>query len=171
MHFSHHPVGWSLALAIAIFCIFFGIFYLPRKGRTWDFDPGGRMGEFEKHAERYQGLAKLILTLGTASAAFLINFLVNIDSTKFRSSYSIRLESAAPSVITWLSLSGACGLSFLLLQNLFYEDYVHAKYTENPKDSRETYTASRYAINLTLAACGFLYFVFAYVLAAMWMLH
>ena len=166
MYFCGHPIVSSLLSASAIFGVLYFAFYWPKKGFTWDFDPGGRSGEFEKHAARYQSIAKLVLTLAAASVAFLLNFLVNIDPLKPRNGYSVKLESASPAIITFLCLSVACGLSFLLCQALFYEDYVHAKYPANQSKSRETYTAARYAWNLTLAASGLLYFLIAYILAA-----
>jgi hypothetical protein len=61
--------------------------------------PAGYKGAFEPHAKRYQALAKLVLTLAAASAAFLLSFLANIDISKPRSSYSIRLEYVAPSTM------------------------------------------------------------------------
>src|SRR5882724_7852130 len=103
-HLYDHPVVSSLLSASLLFVVFYVTFYLPMRGHFWDYDPGGRQGEFEKHAERYQSLAKLVLTLSAASVAFLLNFLVNIDPTKSRSSYSIKMESAAPSVISFLCL-------------------------------------------------------------------
>lgn len=156
----------SLSSALVIFGILYFGFYWPKRGFTWDYDPGGRQGEFENHAARYESIAKLVLTLAAASVAFLLNFLVSIDPSKLRNGYNVKLELAAPAVITLLCLSAACGLGFLLFQALFYENYVHAKYPANQAKSRETYTAARYAWNLSLAASGFLYFLIAYIVAA-----
>ena len=155
--------------ASVIFSGLYLIFYLPRKGKTWDYDPGGRKGEFETHAQRYQSLAQLMFGAAAASIAFLMGFLVNIDPAKHRSVYSIRLECATSSVTVFLCLSAACGLGFALFQALLYEDYVHARYPREPNESKETYTGARYAWNLTLAASGLVYFLTAYILAAVWM--
>src|SRR5256885_2168842 len=143
-----HPLSVTAGIALAVFGVAYLLCYLPRKNKTFDFDPCGKFGEFEPHAKRYQELAKLVLTLATASIAFLVNFLVNISpDQKNRYLYSVRLETGAPSVIACLCVSVASVLLFLLFENLFYEDYAHSKYTREPKDSRETYTGARYALN------------------------
>lgn len=109
-----------------------------------------------------------MITLSTASVAFFLNFLVNLPADpKSRSVYSLRLESALPRSITFLCLSGACGLFFIFLENLFYEDYVHSKYTRDPEDSRETYTGVRYAVILALAGTGLILFLLAFASLAM----
>ena len=164
-----HPVILSVIAAIFIFAIVYLSFYLPRKGKTWDYDPGGRKGEFETHAGRYQALAQLMFGAAAASIAFLIGFLVNIDPAKSRSVYNLRLERATPSITLFLCLSATFGLGYALFQALFYEDYVHARYPRESNQPRETYTGAKYAWNLTLAASGLLYFIIPYILAAVWM--
>lgn len=151
-------VIWAVVSLVAYF-----VCCLPRRKMIFDFDPGGRHGEFEAHAKRYQALASLVLTLSTASIAFLLNFLVNLTAeARNRSLYSLKLESGSPRAIVLLCLSATCALLFLLFENLFYEDYVHSKYTPDPKKSKETYTGKRYALVLTLAWTGLLWFFFAY---------
>ena len=86
------------------------------KGNAYEFDPGRIPGAFEPHAKRYQALAKLVLTLAAASAAFLLSFFANIDVSKPRNDYSIRLEYVAPSAMVFLCLSAGSRLIFLLLQ-------------------------------------------------------
>lgn len=160
---------WTFIIATAIFAVVYLQFYWPRRNCTFAFDPGGRKGEFESHAKRYQSLAKLMLTLSSASAAFLVNFLVNLDPSKPRATYSYRLESAAPATITLLCLSAASCIAFMLFQNLFYEDYVHSKFPREGIAARETYTGARYALNLTFAGAGFVYFLVAYGIVAAWL--
>ncbi len=168
--FFGRPILSTVIIGACIFLAFYFAFYWPRRKLTFDFDPGGRYGEFEKHAERYQSLARLMLTLSSASVAFLINFLVNVaPDAKNRNSYSLKLESASPRTIALLCLSATCALGFLLCQNLFYEDYVHSKYSENPARSRETYTGARYALTLTLAGAGLAFFFFAFMFLAFWL--
>lgn len=166
--FPNHPVLSTAVPAVAAFAIFYLWFYWPRRRKTFDYDPGEKMGAFEEHAKRYQSLATLLLTLSSASVAFFVNFLVNIapDSSN-RNFHSLRLESAAPSTITLLCLSATCALAFLLCQSLFYEDYVHSKYTVDPRHSRETYTGARYALTLTLATAGLVFFLLAFVVLAL----
>jgi hypothetical protein len=162
-----HPLPVISGIALVIFAIAYLLCYLPRKNKTFDFDPGGKFGAFEPHANRYQDLAKLVLTLATASIAFLVNFLVNISTDqKNRSLYSFRLEDGASWVIACLCVSVASLLLFLLLENVFYEDYVHSKYTRDPINSRETYTGRKYALNLTFAWTGLFWFFMAYAIVA-----
>jgi len=166
--FFGRPILSTVIPSVCLFAVLYLRTYLPRRGQTFAFDASGIRGDFEKHAERYQRFAGLILTLCTASVAFLINFLVNLSpDVKNRSVYSLKLESASRRTITFLCLSGACGIFFLFLENLFYENYVHSKYTTYPKNSRETYTGSRFAVILSLAGTGLILFFLAFTYLAM----
>jgi hypothetical protein len=118
--------------------------------------PGG----FEPHLQRYQDLAKLLLTLGAATIAFLVNFLTGIPVDGKRSIYSIRLEKACPSSIALLGLSAACAIIFLLSENYAYETYCHDA-------QRDTYTPAWYAANLALGFSGFGFFLCAYAWLAL----
>jgi hypothetical protein len=165
--FFERPILSTLLIAVAVMLIAYLWCYWPRRKLAFDFDPGGRRGEFENHAKRYQALARLLLTLCTATVAFLFSFLVNLPADPtHRNIYSLKLESACPRVVTCLGLSAACALLFLLFQNLFYEDYIHSKYTTDPKKTRETYSGERYALMLTFAAAGLFWFFFAYLFVA-----
>jgi hypothetical protein len=139
--------------------------YSECKWNAYEFDPGRIPGAFEPHAKRYQALAKLVLTLAAASAAFLLSFLVNIDVSKPRSYYSIRLEYAAPSAMVFLCLSAGACLIFLLLQNIYYEQYTHVVYPPKegvtPKPS--PYSDKRYATVLMCAEASILFFALAYI--------
>ena len=112
-----------------------------------------------------QALAKLVLTLAAASAAFLLSFLANIDISKPRSSYSIRLEYVAPSAMVFLCLSAGSCLLFLLLQNIYYEQYTHVAYPTkegvSPKPS--PYSDKRYATVLMCAEASIVFFALAYI--------
>ena len=132
----------TLLTGILVFVVVYLRFYWPRRNRIFYFDPGGRKGEFEPHAERYQSLAKLLLTLASASAAFLVNF---------------------------LCLSAGSCIVFMLLENLYYEDYIHSKFPSEGTKPRETYTGKRYALILTLSGMGIVYFVLAYGVLAVWL--
>jgi hypothetical protein len=76
-----HQLVVTSAIGITLFIVAYLFCYLPRRGKTFAFDVSGQYGAFEQHAKRYQELAKLILTLSTASIAFLVNFLVNFRQT------------------------------------------------------------------------------------------
>jgi hypothetical protein len=112
-------------------------------------------GGFESHLKRYQDLAQLLLTLATATVAFLVNFLVGIHVDEKRSPYSLKLEDACPSSIVFFGLSAAFSILFVLRENLTYEAYCHAPL-------RDTYTRNSYAVNLALGYSGCLWFFFAY---------
>src|SRR5664280_1023260 len=113
-----HQLVVTSAIGITLFIVAYLFCYLPRRGKTFAFDVSGQYGAFEQHAKRYQELAKLILTLSTASIAFLVNFLVNLspDANK-RGIYSFRLENASPGVIGFLYLRRISMLLFLLFEN------------------------------------------------------
>jgi hypothetical protein len=97
-----YPTLAASGIALAVYCVAFLVCYWPRRGRTFNFDAREEFGAFEPHAKRYQDLAKLILTLSTASIAFLVNFLVNLTPSATRSAYSVRLEAASPWVVAFL---------------------------------------------------------------------
>jgi hypothetical protein len=97
---SHHigiiEIFATVLVCAAFLCWSYRRNYSECKENAYEFDPGRIQEAFEPHAKRYQALAKLVLTLAAASAAFLLSFLANIDISKPRSSYSIRLEYAEP---------------------------------------------------------------------------
>ena len=117
------------------------------------------VGGFEPHLKRYQNLAQHVLTLATATVAFLVNFLTGIPVDGKRNAYSLRLESACPSAVVFLGLGAIFAIIFILRYNTTYERYCHAPL-------RNTYTAASYAANLALGYSAFGWFVFAYVFLA-----
>lgn len=163
-----------VAWALCILCPFLLLwFYLRRDFRTRHpganvaFDPiepapaAARFiqGGFEPHARRYQDLAKLLLTIAAATIAFLVNFLASIHVDEKRSPYSLALESACPFSICLLGLSALCAILFLFSENYAYETYCH-------DPNRNTYTPGWYALNLSLAFFGFLFFFLGYAFLA-----
>lgn len=113
------------------------------------------VGGFEPHLKRYQDLAQLVLTLATATVAFLVNFLTGIRVDEKRSIYSLKLEAACPSAVVFLGLSAIFAIAFILRYNTTYERYCH-----NPQ--RDTYTTEAYAVNLALGYSTLVWFLFAY---------
>ena len=112
-------------------------------------------GGFETHIQRYQDLAKLLLTLAAATIAFLVNFLTGIPVDGKRSVYSLRLERVCPSAIALLGVCAVCAILFLLSENYAYETYCH-------DEQRDSYTPAWYGFNLALGFSGFLFFLAAY---------
>lgn len=152
---------------IGVFFVIFGLLRNSLKGSThFHMDPVEAdesvkevTGGFEPHLKRYQELAQLILTLATATVAFLVNFLVGIRVDEKRSLYSLKLESACPSSIVFLGFSALFAIAFILRENQTYEGYCHA-----PR--RDTYTAGSYATNLALGYSCIIWFLFAYAFLA-----
>jgi len=136
----------------------------------YEFDAGRKEGAFEPHANRYQDLARLVLTLAAASAAFLLSFLVNIDVSKPSNSYGSRLEDAAPFAMVFLCLSAGSCLTFMLLQNIYYEHYTHRVYPTKEDDTRKSpYSGKKYAIVLMFAEASMFFFASAYFVIGMWL--
>jgi hypothetical protein len=120
--------------------------------------PGG----FEPHLKRYQDLAQLVLTLATASVAFLVNFLTGIHVDEKRNIYSLKLEAACPYVVALLGLSAVFAIFFILRYNTTYETYCHTPL-------RNTYTSKAYATNLALGYSTLCWFLIAYIVLACWL--
>jgi hypothetical protein len=151
----------------AVFALLFTVVFSNLKNNgpfrmdpaTPDKDVGEVSGGFEPHLKRYQDLAQLVLTLATATVAFLVNFLAGIHPDDKRGPYSIKLENACPSAIAFLALSAFFAISFILLENLAYETYSHS-----PK--RNTYSAKWYALNISLGYSSVICFFVAYAFIA-----
>jgi hypothetical protein len=155
--FFNHP-AITVALGFPIVLAFFyglGRFNL-RGAESYHFDAGGQPGAFEPHSARYQDIAKLVITLATASAAFVFNFLINIPSTaSVRGPYSFLLEGAAKVSIASFSLSVLCLLTFMIWQSYWYEVY-------RVPQNQHVYTAHRYAISLAFGFSGLVWFLAGY---------
>jgi hypothetical protein len=140
---------------------------------NYEFDAGGKKEAFEPHAKRYQDLAKLVLTLAAASAAFLLSFLVSIDG-KPSNSYgvTVRLKAAAPFAMVFLCLSAASCLTFMLLQNVYYEHYTHIVYSTKEGDTAKSspYSGKKYAIVLMFAEASMFFFVLSYIVIGVWLI-
>lgn len=157
----------EILCAFGLFATIFGALWKSFKGVPhFHMDPvradesvGEVLGGFEPHLKRYQELAQLILTLATATVAFLVNFLVGLRADEKRSIYSLRLESACPSGITFLGFSALFAIIFVLRENQTYEGYCHTP-------MRNTYTPASYAINFALGYSCIIWFFAAYVFLA-----
>ena len=148
---------------LGLFVFVFSLLFSSFKGTTtFHMDPVSPhdtvkevAGGFEPHLKRYQELAQLILTLATATVAFLMNFLTSIHVDEKRTVYSLRLEGACPSAIIFLGFSAFFAIAFILRENQTYEGYCHAPL-------RNTYTPASYAANLSLGYSCLFWFFFAY---------
>jgi hypothetical protein len=156
----------TISWGIAVFAILYVGAWLtlrgPRdsKGTYYYFDPRKERGKFEPHAERYQGIAKLLITLSTASVAFLINFLVSISPDRnLRSLHSLKLESIAAQVMGFLCLSILFAIFFVFLQSYFYEQYCHSQ-------EQDTYRVWKYSLQVANGYSALAWFFFAYAYIA-----
>ncbi len=151
----------------AVFAALFAVLSVSfRKIQSFRMDPAKPdesvkevVGGFEPHLKRYQDLAQLILTLATATVAFLVNFLVGIHPDEKRGPYSIKLEAACPTAITFLALSALFAIAFILSENLAYETYCH-------EPERNTYIPKWYAVNIALGYSSIIWFFVAYAFLA-----
>lgn len=140
--------------------IYLFTYFIAFKSSAYHFDAQGRPGAFEPHARRYQDLARLIIGLSAVSVGYLVNFLVNISPNgQLRSTYSLALESASATAISYLCVSILLGILFVLAQSYFYEEYVHST-------CRETYRRWKYSLSMSLAFTGLFCFVAAFLKVA-----
>jgi hypothetical protein len=152
--------------AAFFFTTIFLAFWFPARKISHLMDPGDKPGAFEPHIKRYQELARLVLTLATASAAFLINLIVNPPEKHAQSDAAAKLLNAAPQAILFLCATAFFLLLFMTLLNFFYENYSHFHYLPetHPDKKRGTgeYRRWKYALVLSLGYSGLLAFFGAY---------
>lgn len=122
----------------------------------FNMDPHGIPGAFEAHLKRYQGGAQLLITLATASVAYLVNFLLGLKKGEPLNVYASALIAACPFVVTLLGYCVIFSFGFILLESLAYERYAHRTSPES------TYTRPWYATNLALGYSSVGAFVVAY---------
>jgi hypothetical protein len=161
-----HPISSTILAAASVFTTFFLAFWLPARKISHLMDPGENPGAFEPHIRRYQELARLVLTLATASAAFLMNLIVNPPEKHVPSDTAAKLLNAAPQAILLLCATAFFLLLFMTLLNFFYENYSHFHYlpVRHPDKKRGIgeYRRWKYALVLSLGYCGLLAFFAAY---------
>lgn len=153
--FVAHPVITICAgFGIVFLLLYLLARYNLRGAAAYHFDPGGKPGEFEPHAKRYQEIARLVITLSTASAAFIFNFMVNIPSKGIeRGPYSFAIDAAGKLAIASFAASVFSLLAFMILQTYLYEVYRHRQ---------GNYTAHRYAASMSFGFSGLFWFLAGY---------
>ena len=160
------PVTSAVLFAAFVFTSIFLAFWLPARKISHLMDPGDKPGAFEPHIKRNQELAPLVLTLATASAAFLINLIVN-PPEHAPSRTAAKLLNAAPQAILFVCATAFFLLLFMTLLNFFYENYSHFHYLpETHRDKKRgigEYRRWKYALVLSLGYSGLLAFFGAYV--------
>jgi hypothetical protein len=121
------------------------------KNYSYFFDPKHNIdpklkdaGDFEPHSERYQQLAKLGITLSSASIAFLVGLLAN---DKSQSPFVQRLAAVAPIAAGFFGTSIALLIFFMLFQTVCYEAYCHSP-------DHNSYTRRKYAMSYGLGVTG-----------------
>ncbi len=157
--------------AIWVLCVpgvglFIWVLYQAKKRKQWFhlFDPNHNAdprlrdgGDFGQHWTRYEGLAKLSITLSAGAIAFLINTLANQKGPQ--SDFSQRLANVTPILVGYFGASVFCLILFLLWMTYCYEDYCHTP-------THDTYRAWKYAVTHGLGWMGFLAFLLGFVWAA-----
>jgi hypothetical protein len=165
-----HPIRSTVLSAAFVFTTIFLAFWFPARKISHLMDPGDKPGAFEPHIKRYQELARLVLTLATASAAFLINLIVNPPEKHLPSDTAAKLLNEAPQAILFLCATAFFLLLFMTLLNFFYENYSHFHYLPetHPDKKRRIgeYRRWKYALVLSLGYSGFLAFFAAYACLA-----
>jgi hypothetical protein len=140
--------GFSgIAVGVATLVIMWIIAYLGTSGTSFDFDPQGETGAFEKLLAIYLDLSKSIIGLAAGSIVLLVG------SSAFRSSG--RLPESFASPLFLLGLSIIWGILFMMFLALNYEDYRH--HPNSP-----SYTRFRYARNQALGFAELLCFCIGY---------
>jgi hypothetical protein len=118
----------------------------------------GEKGGFEPHLKRYQDLAKLIITLATASTAFLFGFLMNRPADpKAQNVYAAVLEGAFP-----LAMCSLCACIFLLLIFMLGQTYIYEAYCHLIPERRNIYKGWLYALQVSVGWAGFLSLLLAH---------
>ena len=93
-----------------------------------------------------------------------MSFLVNIGVSKPPNGYSVRFEAAAPFAMVFLCVSAGSCLTFMLLQNIYYEHYTHVMYPiEEGVPKKSPYSGKKYAFVLMFAEASMFSFVLSYI--------
>ena len=131
----------------------------------FQMDPGGEPKAFEEHLKRYQSLFQLVITLSTATVAFLVSFLIGLSDDKPRSVYGHRMEAACPFAILVLGSSVVFALLFIISENLAYEaysEYLQTRIRAANPDRQSPYSRRWYAANLSFGYTSLFLFLAAY---------
>jgi hypothetical protein len=150
---------WVLALPAAV--VFGLAFRSVKKWSHFYFDPKHNRdvelkkegGEFGPHMQRYQDLSKFAITLSAGATAFLINTLINQKPPI--PAVTQRAIDCAPIVVGYFGITIATLIIFMLVQDLWYEEYCHS-----PKHN--TYKAWKYATSYSLGFTGLVSFVLGF---------
>ncbi|SPE24694.1 membrane hypothetical protein [Candidatus Sulfotelmatobacter sp. SbA7] len=136
-------------------------YFILHKAPHYFFDPKHNedprlqeAGDYEPHSARYQGLAKLAITLSAAAIAFLVNALASDKPTP--SAFSLRVQAVAPIVIGFFGSCISMLVAFMVLQSMWYETYCHSP-------DHSTYTRWKYALSTSLGLTGLLSFVIGFI--------
>lgn len=101
----------------------------------------------------------MIVTLSTATVAFLVNFLIGITPDKTQNVYSL----ACTFTILTLGASVILALLFIIFENLAYEAYSEYLQTHRTNPTRKNpYTRKWYAANLGFGYSSLILFLLAY---------
>ena len=111
-------------------------------------------GDFAQHSQRYQDLARLIITLSAGAVAFLVNTLANEKEPI--PTVTKKIEWSAPIVVGFFGSSIGLLIVFIGVQTLWYEQYCH-----RPK--HDSYVPWKYAMSNALGVSGLLAFILGFI--------
>lgn len=122
----------GLVVGVVVFFVIWVLAYVRMgRGNSFDFDAGGKSGEFEKRLANYIDIAKFILGLASGSIVLLIG------SSALRKSETLPGTYASPLFL--LALSIVYGILLMVFLTTNYEAYKH---------KTSDYTTFKYSRNL-----------------------
>jgi hypothetical protein len=113
---------------------------------SFDFEPPGEKGAFEKLLANYLDIAKVVIGLASGSIVLLVG------SASFRSTGRLPASYASP--LSLLALSILYAVFFMVFEMLNYEDFRHRT---------RLYSRFKYSRNLGLGFGGLLCFCVGYM--------
>jgi hypothetical protein len=131
------------------------------KGPAYHFDPKRSdnpklldAGDYERHSQRYQDLARLAITISGAAIAFLISIMAR--DSPVPSEFATKVRDVAPIVCGLFGLCIGLLVAFMVLQSIWYEEYCHSP-------DHSSYSGSKYAFSTSLWVTGLSGFVLGFL--------
>jgi hypothetical protein len=137
---------------VFVFLLLWTLLVLKMRRYSFERTAKEEAGVYEPHLARYLDFGKLLVLTGTASLAFFINFLVNVNTVGPRNVYSVALEHHIAAPIWFLCASVGLTLAFMLGQTVVFEGSSRGA----------KYTVLTYTFLLTTGYSAVLWFIVAY---------
>jgi hypothetical protein len=153
------PGFHGIEVGIGLFLVVWTLAWLvlwPRREMSWfkklvlnhsfDFEPPGEKGAFEKLLANYLDIAKVVIGLASGSIVLLVG------SASFRSTGHLPASFASP--LSLLALSILYAVFFMVFEILNYEGFRHRT---------RLYSRFKYSRNIGLGFASLFCFCFAYI--------